>query len=207
MIKNSKTKRNRIGFRNTTNANSVALKFVQSLSEAMGSKLAYINFYKKKNGRYSSKYVPNISFELKKNVYKGIEGVVFLIYDEVNKTTVTSKHIKKVVEFSFFDDKPILPFYLKDLEEGLGYTNYYSDPLRSFFSTYLKITFRLGGNEIVLQFDYDKKNDKPKLSFRGECDEKYHLNCFSQLEKEAVKTKIINLMNTSKRINIPYINF
>lgn len=101
MINNTNKTKNRVRFRNASNASSEALKFVQSLHDAMGSQLAYINFYKKKNGRYSSKYLPNISFELKKNLYNGKEGVVFLVYDENNKTTFTSKYIKKVVEFSF----------------------------------------------------------------------------------------------------------
>ncbi|WP_077413894.1 hypothetical protein [Chryseobacterium sp. JV274] len=207
MIKNNKTKKDRIGFRNTSNTNSVALKFVQSLHDAVGSELAYINFYKKKSGRYSSKYIPNISFELKKNLYNGKEGVVFLIYDEVAKTTVTSKYVKKIVEFSFFDDKYILPFLIEDLKDGLGYTNYHNEPLRKFSLTYLKVTFRLGNNEIVLHFDYDEKNDKPKLSFRGEGDEKYHLSRFSQLKKEIIKMRLENLMSGSTLINIPYINF
>ncbi|WP_426475837.1 hypothetical protein [Chryseobacterium balustinum] len=207
MIKNSKTKRNRIGFRNTANANSEALKFVQSLHDAVGSELASINFYKKKNGRYSSKYIQNISFELKKNLYNGKEGVVFLIYDEVTKTTVTSKYVKKIVEFSFFDDKYTFPFLIEDLKDGLGYTNYHNEPLRKFSLTYLKVTFRLGNKEIVLHFDYDEKNDKPKLSFRGEGYEKYHLSRFSQLDKEAIKMKLANLMTGSRLIIIPYINF
>ncbi|WP_185226450.1 hypothetical protein [Chryseobacterium indologenes] len=181
---------NRVRFRNASNASSEALKFVKSLHDAMGSKLAYINFYKKKNGRYSSKYLPNISFELKKNLYNGKEGVVFLVYDEINKTTVTSKYIKRVVEFSFFEDKLVLPFLITDLEEGLGYTNYHKDFLRQYFVTYLQVTFRLGNNDVMLRFDYNEKNDRSKLSFIGEDVEKYSWTKFPKLERDIIKNRL-----------------
>ncbi|AZA86831.1 hypothetical protein EG349_08530 [Chryseobacterium shandongense] len=190
MINNSNKIKNKVRFRNASNASSEALKFVKSLHDAMGSQLAYINFYQRKNGRFSSKYLPNVSFELKKNLYNGKEGVVLLVYDENNKTTVTSKYIKRVVEFSFFDDKLVLPFLTKDLEEGLGYTNYHKDVLRQYFVTFLQVTFRLGNNDVVLRFDYNEKNDRPKLSFRGEDVEKYSWTKFSKLERGIVKNRL-----------------
>ncbi|GEN67172.1 hypothetical protein [Chryseobacterium rhizosphaerae] len=190
MINNTNKTKNRVRFRNASNASSEALKFVKSLHDAMGSQLAYIDFDKKNNNRYSSKYLPNISFELKKNLYNGKEGVVFLVYDENNKTTVTSKYIKRVVEFSFFDDKLVLPFLIKDLEEGLGYKNYHNDILRQYFVTYLQVTFRLGNNDVILLFDYNERNDKPKLSFRGEDVEKYSWRKFSKHERDVIKNRL-----------------
>lgn len=135
--------------------------------------------------------------------------MVFLIYDEVTKTTVTSKYVKKIVEFSFFDDKYILPFLIEDLKDGLGYRNYHNEPLRKFSLTYLKVTFKLGNNEIVLHFDYDAKNDKPKLSFRGEDVEKYAWTRFSSLEKGMMKNtlKAIYKKNWGESIDIDMSKF
>lgn len=79
---------------------------------------------------------------------------------------------------------------ITDLEEGLGYKNYHNDVLRQYFVTYFQVTFRLGNNDVVLLFDYNERNDKPKLSFRGEDVEKYSWTKFSRLERGIIKNRL-----------------
>ncbi|WP_288461515.1 hypothetical protein [uncultured Chryseobacterium sp.] len=210
MVKN-KTK-NRIRFGNVSNESSEALKFIYTLHEVMGSNSTYLNFYQKRNGRFYSKYIPNISFEFNNRIYDGKEGVVLLIFDEANKTTVTSRYIKKVIEYPAVDKTYMYSFSMNDLNNDLGYKNFSKDPLKQFFLKYLLVRFKFGEDELQLTFQYDEKNGKCRMSFFREKLNVRAWITFSFKEKILLKLQLRNFYITNfKKIldlkNNQYINF
>lgn len=178
----------------------------------MYKNLTSISFYKKSNGRFYSKYIPNISFEFSNRIYNGVKGVSLLIYDEANKTTITSKYVKKIIDYPSVEKLYTYPFYMDDLNNDLGYTNFSKDPMKQFFLKYLLVRYKYGKDELRIKFRYYEKNGKCKLSFFAEEFNSKISNFFSVKEKIILKlqlrkfytdkfSEILDLKNS------PYINF
>lgn len=187
------TIRNNVKYKNIATKESEAFRFMYSLQEAMGTKMVYFNFIKGKNGRYASKYVPNISLEFKSSKYADKEGLVLLIYDEVNKTTAMSKFVKRIIDYCL-EDKPLtLPFSLDDLNNDLGFTNYSNNPSKKFSNKYLLMKFKDVNRVLQFKFQYKKENEKNKLSFEYVNDEKRKWRDLTMIDQNHVKTKFKGL--------------